>query len=325
VPTVDRDEANRSLLAAQRQALAEKVAQLRAQNARRTSGPRGSEFPEKTEALKEAEASLAGLDRLDQVLAPPGNGKYLISLDSTANGGRGQTIVASGNPDTANNVATLVPGTFQDVHNAADYVAKNDKMLQRAHEFAPGQQTAAIMYGNYEAPPSLPSAASDGYAKGAEQGLSDYQVSLRATHDDNQMGGPSHNTVIGHSYGTTVVGQTARDQGLHADDVVFFGSPGVGVEHANQLGMPADHVWSGTAAEDPIQTFTPSTDPVNWGVDWGTGQHHERFGMDPSNPAFGGKILPTNPRGGHSDYWTSPQSLDGMARVVVGQGRGVNP
>ncbi|MFD8492808.1 alpha/beta hydrolase [Amycolatopsis sp. NPDC059657] len=54
------------------------------------------------------------------------------------------------------------------------------------------------------------------------------------------QGDPSHNTTVGHSYGTTVIGHAARDEHLAVDDIVFVASPGVGVNHASELGLPAE-------------------------------------------------------------------------------------
>jgi hypothetical protein len=54
------------------------------------------------------------------------------------------------------------------------------------------------------------------FAHHAEADLSRFQDGLRVTHD----GPPSHNTIIGHSYGTTVVGMTTHDHGVYADDIV---------------------------------------------------------------------------------------------------------
>ncbi|HEY2763441.1 MAG TPA: alpha/beta hydrolase [Pseudonocardiaceae bacterium] len=76
-----------------------------------------------------------------------------------------------------------------------------------------------------------------------------FQDGLRATH----QGPPSHNTVLGHSYGSTVVGYAARDHRIVADDVIFVGSPGVGVEHATDLHLPPSHVWSSHAANDLVR------------------------------------------------------------------------
>jgi pimeloyl-ACP methyl ester carboxylesterase len=170
-----------------------------------------------------------------------------------------------------------------------------------------------IMYGNFESPPDLPSASASGYADHSEQGLANFQQSLRLTHDPGLP--QSNNTVIGHSYGSTVVGYAARDHGgLNANNLVLLGSPGTGVDSAGQLGVPPDHVWVGTSQNDAIR-YVPSVNPV----DWITRDDHTRFGLEPDDPSFGANTLPTDPTAGHNDYWSKPQSLDGMARIMTGQ------
>ncbi|QGK72426.1 hypothetical protein GIY23_19460 [Allosaccharopolyspora coralli] len=262
----------------------------------------------------ELEQALEGIDKLENNLTP--GEKFLLGIDSTA-GGRGQVIVASGNPDTADNTMTLVPGTFHDLGDATDYVARNDKMLERADAMSsPGTENAAIMWGDYNSPINLGEAALSFSAEGAHEDLTEFQEGLRATHEGDTR---SHNTITGHSYGSTVVGYAGREGGVHADEMIFLGSPGTGVDHAEQFDVPNDHVWGGTAGNDPIDKFAPPPSPLHWGLDWASGGDTHRFGTDPSDPSFGGNILPTDPNGGHSDYWKQQESLDGMAEVMVGK------
>lgn len=310
VPAVSRDQANRSLLAGQRQSLLSKLrdAQGAARSTRNVPGAHYEEHEERAEQYREA---LTGLDQLQQRLDQPG--KYLLGIDATAHG-RGHTIVASGNPDTAGHVLTCVPGTFSDLGDAMSYVDHNDHLLDRAQHFAPGQQMAAVTWSDYNSPPSLFDAASGSFAEHSEGHLAQFQDGLRASHE----GPPSHNTVLGHSYGSTLVGYAARDHGLAANDIAFIGSPGVGVDHTHDLGVPGQHVWSGTAGHDIIRPLTPSLNPA----DIGDGANNQWFGMDPSGPHFGGQQLATDPNAGHSDYWDRKQSVDAMAKVVAGAAQG---
>jgi hypothetical protein len=129
--------------------------------------------------------------------------------------------------------------------------------------------------------------------------------------------------VLGHSYGSTVVGHTARDTGLDADDVIFVGSPGVGVAHAGELGLPAGHVWASTAAYDPIRLtiagrtladalLAPSGDDL-----W--------FGADPSGTRFGAQVFngapgsPLHPVRTHDGYFneTNP-AFDTIVDIATG-------
>jgi alpha/beta hydrolase family protein len=252
---------------------------------------------------------LCGLDKVEAA-TQDGRGKYLLSIDSVANN-RGQVIIASGNPDTADHVVTTVPGTYSSLGDAMDYVQRGDALIGRAQQLAPLESFASITYADYNSPDSLATAGMEQFALDGGKNLSSFQEGLRATHESGQ---PSHNTVIGHSYGSTEVGYAARDHGMAADDLVFIGSPGVGVEHADELGLPPERVWAGTSGLDEIQ-IASSGNPI----DWITPSDDMWYGKDPSDEAFGGRQLPTGTWARHGDYWDNPESLDGMARVVAGK------
>ena len=68
-----------------------------------------------------------------------------------------------------------------------------------------------------------------------------------------------HLTAIGHSYGSRTVGAATQQGGgiPGVDDIVLVGSPGVGVDHAEDLGVGKDHVFVG-AAENDVVTKLPS-------------------------------------------------------------------
>src|SRR5699024_9108208 len=110
-------------------------------------------------------------------------------------------------------------------------------------------------------------AGADRYADNASEDIAKFQDGLRASHEGD---GPSHNTIIGHSYGTTAIGYAAQDHGLPVDDMVLLGSPGTGAYHASQLGVPPEHIWVGMNGIDEIKAV-----PNGW------------FGTNPSDPLFG--------------------------------------
>src|SRR5439155_15652814 len=127
-------------------------------------------------------------------------------------------------------------------------LARIGNLSAAARHTAPDRSTAIIAWLGYDAPDTLAQAATAGRAVGAESALHRFQAGLRATH----QGTASHNTVIGLSYGSTVVGYTGHALGLDADDVVLIGSPGVGVRHAGDLGLSPAHVWASTARHHVI-------------------------------------------------------------------------
>ncbi len=129
--------------------------------------------------------------------------------------------------------------------------------------------------------------------------------------------------MLGHSYGSTVVGSAAAGGRLEADSLVFVGSPGVGVDSAALLGVPAEQIWSTTSRTDVIQLarepkgFLPGAILPNLppGVErdlW--------FGTNPSHPSFGGRIFASQPDAGHLGYWDEGRpALDALARLALGE------
>ncbi|MFB9850619.1 alpha/beta hydrolase [Micromonospora andamanensis] len=315
VPADARDQANRLLLAARRAALTELWEQLLARV------PRG---PLEVAGLRGVEGKLSGLDALvDRLESTRQPRAYLLGLDV---GGEGRTVVALGNPDRASDVLTYVPGMTAGLGDATGELGRAARVLARCAELAPGEQTSAVLWLDYDAPDFLHEAAGDGQARAAGEALHRFQEGLRATHD----GPPGRQTVLGHSYGSLVVGTAARDHGLAADALVFVGSPGVGVAHAADLGLPPGQVWASTAPDDVIRLARPPEElarraalgasPIGTIAGWLAGPGDELwFGRDPAEPGFGGRTFPSG-RYGHTGYWHPDNpALDGMARVVLGR------
>ena len=219
------------------------------------------------ERLDRINAELNGLHAIENRLNAPDQGRhqaFLIGLDINGNG---KAVVSSGNPDTAANVATYVPGTGSELAKISGDMDRSDRMVNAAGR-AGSPSTAVVTWIGYDAPPGITDAGSESYADNGKGGLSSFQDGLRATHQGEL---PSHNTVLGHSYGTTVVGHAARDGGLNADDLVFVASPGVGVNTANQLHLDGvdqaqigQHVHSTVAEHDMINVTKCRHRPRAW-------------------------------------------------------------
>ena len=315
VPVTARDQANRLLLAARRAALLARERELLSR------APRG---PVEVARLARVAAALRGLDGLAERLAAPGPPRaYLLGLDPA---GDGRAIVALGNPDRAGAVLTYVPGMTADLADAPGELGRAARVLDRCAALAPAEETAAVLWLDYDAPDFLDEAARGGQARDAGPALHRFSEGLRASHE----GPPARHTVLGHSYGSVVVGTAARDHGLSADALVFVGSPGVGVAHAAELRMPAGQVWASTAPDDVIRLARPPDELARRAVLGATPLgpaaallhptgHELWFGADPSDPAFGGRRFPSG-RYGHTGYWDPGNpALDGMARIVLGR------
>ncbi len=309
IPAAVRDRVNRSVLLEQKDKLLEERSRLKAQKGNDDLRAR----------LDEIDGKLRGIDAIEKRLATTPSAAhqqpYLLKISSDGNG---RAIMAMGDPDRASNVATYVPGTYSNLASCSDALDRADRMAHAASQ-AGSPSTSVITWIGYDAPQDvIHDAAFERYALGAEKDLQRFQDGLRATHD----GPPSHNTVIGHSYGTTTIGYAARDGSLNANDVVFVASPGVGVIDAGGLHLTGvdptqngSHIHSTTAAHDIIRLADGS------------------FGPNPSeHPEFGGQTFRSDPGDGipsyipwlsdtaHSQYWAFDNpALDNMGRVIAGK------
>ncbi|MCA1695831.1 MAG: alpha/beta hydrolase, partial [Actinobacteria bacterium] len=180
-------------------------------------------------------------------------------------GCRGRFVISFGNVITADRVAIVVPGinqTFKDYRANCyptpidDCPAANLKaMVDHAWPGYAGS-TAVVGWLGYDTPqPSPEIASSQDSLLGAKQ-LENYvrELSLRRRGKD-----PSTLTLIGHSYGTTVVAH-ATQNGLRPTNVVFVGSPGTDLKSAAELGIDPKRVFAGKNPNDFVpETATDST------------------------------------------------------------------
>ncbi len=225
----------------------------------------------------------------------------------------GHTAIAIGNPDTADNVATLVPGTGTDVGGIGGDLQRTRAMYDAARVASPASAHSVILWSGYDSPPTISDARLDRYADAAAPVLDAFQDGLRASHD----GPASHNVVIGHSYGSTVIGAATTDGGsLNVDDLIFVASPGVDAERVTELRLDTtavadmgEHVYATTAFWDPVQLI-----PRALGI----------HGFDPADPTFGARVFTSAPGSPglavHSDYWNAENpALKTLGRIISGK------
>ncbi|MFF1844287.1 alpha/beta hydrolase [Streptomyces sp. NPDC058217] len=255
-----------------------------------------------------AETQLAGLREIQRQLHLPRKpGEPAMHLLGISDDGNGRAIVSFGNPDTARNVSAYVPGLNTSLDR--DF-AEGD--LKRARDTAIGTRyldhsSAAIVWLGYDAPQTpdgIRSLAVMGDER-AESGGSAFNGFMRGLVATNENEDP-HLTAIGHSYGSRTVGAaTQQGDGIPGvDDIVLVGSPGVGVDHAEDLGVGKDHVFVG-AAENDVVTKLPSKQEAVVGAvgliaGGPSGAHFAGdladpgdddlwFGKDPASREFGAK------------------------------------
>jgi len=206
-------------------------------------------------------------------------------------------------------------------------LSRAGRVAARATEWDPAASTTAVLWLDYDAPDFVDEAVSAAPARAGAVALRRFQDGLRAGHD----GPPADQTVLGHSYGSLVVGGAAAG-GLAADRVVFVGSPGVGVDTATELRMRPDQVWSSTARTDviqyaavaprsllgdlPVLAAVPIAGPV---LAFGRPEDDLWFGRNPSDPAFGARRFASQDDAGHLGYWDPGRpALDALAKITLG-------
>ncbi|MFE1383748.1 alpha/beta hydrolase [Streptomyces sp. NPDC058740] len=314
IPAVARDEANRTYLP------------ILMDELRRRGG---DDAQTKLDALRMIQ------DTLNKPSDPP---MFLLGIGDEGNG---RAIVAYGNPDTSKNVSAYVPGlgTTLDGEFVTDTMKRAQDTALGARRLDPS--SAAIVWLGYDAP-GIGTVGLPGAAERGAPAYNEFMAGLGAT---NQNKDP-HLTAIGHSYGSLTVGTAARQAGgiPGADDVILLGSPGVGVDRAQDLGVAKEHVFVGAADHDLV-THLPSKDEALVGGLFGgstgillgrdlldRGDDDVWFGKDPASEAFGARrfkvddgprmLLELGLTDAHSQYFTpelDPDSAKNIARIVAGQ------
>lgn len=242
-----------------------------------------------------------------------GPGEQVLYINAA---GDGQFAVRIG-PEDAAHVAVLVPGTGAGLADTIDN-ADRARAIQRAAQRYAGEEAVTVIYAlPFDAPDrilttpwSADCACSAEKARQGGAALTEFVAALDLGHRNV--------TVVGHSYGSTVVGAAFGFEGLgaHARTPVFLGSPGVLVNRAADLNSTGA-VYAAQASFDPIDMA--GVWPV-FSMLWlgGAGRDRLIHGLDPTAPAFGAEPLPTGGIG-HGSYFTDARTLDGLGRIIVGK------
>ena len=247
---------------------------------------------------------------------------FLLTYKPEAFNGQGRAAIAINNPDKNPNVAIVVPGTSHSV--ATGWLSASDasNLYAEMQAITPGQNSIIAWMG-YDAPDSLsdPRIASTPLA---HQGAGLLSMDLNGLKVTNE--GDSHFTLIGHSYGSTVVADAAWTVGstgfVGADDVVLIGSPGTDMaKSAADFHLPAGgHVYVGSASTDPITQLgqIPSVPAPGTVATLG-------LGPDPSAENFGATRFRAEAPGitwnAHSHYYV-PGSESARSLGLIASGHG---
>ncbi|WP_157251384.1 alpha/beta hydrolase [Nonomuraea typhae] len=295
LPSKTRDQANRHLLATEKTRLTTALNEI-------------SHHPADMGQWEKIANQLRRLTLIEEQLRPHDGypAPLLLAFDLT---GQGRLIISWGNPDTADTTVTAVSGLTSGLDAAKGDLQRSRALWLQASKTSGEQTIATITWLGYDAPQIDPglwhparSVAFETAAKTGAAALASFTDGLRASH---QPSGTARAVLIGHSYGSLTTGHAATLRpGKLADTLILIGSPGVGVNHAGDLGLNPKHVWVGEAGGDPVTTLG-------------------RFGTDPGTPAFGAQHIPigrTTWTTAHSSYWDpdSP-SLRNMGHIINGQ------
>jgi alpha/beta hydrolase family protein len=220
-----------------------------------------------------------------------GQGRHFLFFDPA---GDGRAAEVFGDLATAEHIAILVPGvgtTLVDFERGLGGVARRAPGVQGRTLFEQlskrSPDTAVISWLGYDAPDGIDlAAATEGRARAGAKALTTFVRDLLAQRPAASV------SLIGHSYGSMVVGLAAKDL-PEVHDVITLGSPGLGVNHASDLGGAT--VWAAQAPADWIRRI-PQVRVLGLGL-----------GKRPTSPGFGAHLLPTDGVAGH-DYYLVPGS-----------------
>ena len=186
-----------------------------------------------------------------------------VSLLTLQNDGRRvKAAVAQGDVDHAKHIATFVPGIGTTVEGTLEGYLRDTSNLRQAAAAQGNMSTrdvATIAWLGYDAPGGAENPLNWGdiaSTKLAQAGSDRLAGFMTGMHASRQYGaGDAHMTLVGHSYGSTTSGMAATKvkPGV-IDDLVMFGSPGMGTYDSNDLHVDKGHRWvSGVPKGDFVQ------------------------------------------------------------------------
>ena len=292
---------------------------------------------------------------LDEAAAH-GQAVQLLTYDADSLAGHGAAAIAVGDIAYADTVSVLVPGVANSPTDMSGAVRLSADLAAATARSGPaGATSAAIAWFGYDIPlswaadqrpiggrnPVASIVTNSVLAIDASAAVSGAVRLAAFTREMRTMIAPSAAvTLIGHSYGSTVVSQAARIMPPEADidDIVLLGSPGAGYRVAtahDYTAVPADHVYTVAFPGDPIPNditdlIAELANPA--GIiarALAMGDRTGPFGADPNAPAFDAQaiMVPSGiswnggvDLGQHAlDNYLSGPALQAVAAVAAGR------
>ncbi|GIF95850.1 alpha/beta hydrolase [Catellatospora citrea] len=227
--------------------------------------------------------------------------------------GDGLAVEVLGELSTADRIAVLVPGvgtTVADFDRGLGGVARRAPAVQARQLYAellrqsPGARIAVVAWLGYDPPDGWGmDVVTESSAAAGAAALTRFVVRLVRERPAAAI------TLVGHSYGSTVLGLAASALPAQVGDLVAVGSPGMGHDHVRDLGTDA-RVWAAEAPTDWIRRV-PGVRVLGLG-----------HGTRPGTVEFGARLLPTDGVRGHDGYLdTGSATLPALAEIVLGTRR----
>ena len=225
-----------------------------------------SELDKAEKAVKAYDAVQEQLDKgislEDYQHGKEGDPVSLLTLQN--DGGRVKAAMGQGDVDHAKNVATFVPGIGTTVEGSMGEYMRQTKNLRSA-AMAQGRlsvsDVATVAWLGYDAPgeadlnqpQNIPGIISPFLAQAGSDRLAGFMNGMQASRDYGA--GDAHMTLAGHSYGSSTSGMAATKVKYGViDDLVLFGSPGMGTYDAKNYHVDQNHLWvSGVPKGDSVQ------------------------------------------------------------------------
>ncbi len=228
-------------------------------------------------------------------------GRYLL-FDPR---GRGRVAQVFGDLPRADRIAVLVPGAGGRAANFWRGVGgrrHRSPAVQAAdlYRAAGDARLAVIAWLGYDTPQGIDAAeAREDLARAGAMALDRFVAGLVAVRPQATV------ALLGHSYGSTVIGLAAPRLPRQVTDLAVFGSPGMGVNDVTRLGTTA-RVRAGQSRRDWIR-WVPGVRVLGLG-----------HGVKPADPGFGARAFATADVTGHDGYLApGTDSLAALARIAV--------